>query len=54
MKEQAVFTQLAALADAAALALESGKTDTAAGVVYTMIDILQETLAFYPSKTAEK
>ena len=50
MKEQAIFTQLAALADAAALALERGKSDTAAGVLYTMQDILQQTLAFYPSK----
>lgn len=54
VKEEALFIELEALADAAALALESGKTNTAAGVLYAMQDILQQTLAFYPSKTAEK
>ena len=45
-----IFIQLSALADAAALALENGKEDTAAGVVYTMKDILEETLSYYPGK----
>ena len=50
VKEEALFIQLAALADAAALALEHGSIDTAAGVVYTMKDILEETLSYYPGK----
>lgn len=54
VKEEALFIELEALTDAAVTALEAGKTNTAAGVLYAMQDILQQTLAFYPGKTAEE
>ena len=50
MKEQAIFVQLSALAEAAILALENGKEDAVAGVLYTMQDVLKAVLDYYPSK----
>ena len=50
VKEEALFIELEALTDAAVTALEASKANTAAGVLYAMHDILQETISCYPSK----
>lgn len=49
MKEEAIFVQLMALCEAAALAFENGKKDAGMGTLYTAIDVLRETLEYYPA-----
>ena len=50
MKEQAIFTQLAGLIEAALLSMENGKQDAGMAVLYTAQDLLKEVLDYYPSK----
>ncbi len=54
MKEQAIFTQLAGLIEAALLSMENGKHDAGMAVLYTAQDLLKEVLSYYPGKTAEE
>ena len=50
MKEEAVFIQLEALLEGAALLLENGNTNAAQGTIYTALDVVRDVLSYYPGK----